>query len=178
MGKLVFLFVMMCFIGIQWKMSPFDSVIVNRAEFILLSAIPIMIMAQMPALEHLLFVSVVRSFLVLLPVPLITWYCLRVITMAHKQWVKEREEVMQFHVDDQMQVEYAQYVEHAQSLGQNYPNGDGFAMADSNGIGGADRASFEVQNSSSVKSVGGRRTTEGNALSVTKGAQSLNVERP
>ncbi len=44
--KLLFLWIMMLFIGIQWKMAPFESNVANQAEFVLLGAFPVVIMAS------------------------------------------------------------------------------------------------------------------------------------
>lgn len=96
----------MLFIGVQWKMAPFECAVANRFEFELLCALPIVIMCAMPALEDLVFVALVRAVMVLLPVPLMLWWYALLIGRGWRQHNEENAKVMQFHIEDQMQYDH------------------------------------------------------------------------
>ena len=84
--KLIFGLVMMMFIGLQWHLAPFLTPETNRAEFILLCAIPIVIMALMPSVEELPVSEYVMSMLVLLPIPLMAFFARKVVQAEWEQW--------------------------------------------------------------------------------------------
>jgi len=96
-GKLIFLFVMISFTVLQWRTDPFSNKASNQAEFILLCALPMVIVTQFDSFQVDSLdttVEVVLSILILFPVPLFCFFWGRVL---HKGFVgysaaKELEE--------------------------------------------------------------------------------------
>ena len=85
LAKLAFLAVMVLFTTIQWRVDPFIDAQANRCEFILLICTPMVIMTQMPAFQEDEvegYVNGVLSACILLPIPLLLFYCLTLIRWA------------------------------------------------------------------------------------------------
>ena len=90
--NLVFVAVMMISIGIQWRWAPFVSDGTNRAEFTLLCAVPIVIVAVIPVIQDFQFAAVMMSVMVLLPIPVMCYYGGSVVAAEWKQFVADHAE--------------------------------------------------------------------------------------
>jgi len=88
--KLVFLFVMMAFVWIQWNTRPFLTAEANQLEFILLCLLPVVIMA--PNISGTDEASVILSILVLFPIPILLFFMWRTASIEWSQVTAEHVE--------------------------------------------------------------------------------------
>ena len=94
--QMVFIMVIMVFIGIQWKMTPFISSETNQAEFILLCGLPIVITAKILSVTtDDAFPTAFLSAMVLLPVPVMILYAVRIVMKEHQRWKSGTAELPQ-----------------------------------------------------------------------------------
>ncbi len=91
--ELGFAVVLMAFVGVQVYLKPFASSHCNQAEFILLSALPIVVMSRMAAVRQYMFADLVVTVLVLLPIPLMALFVSRVVRKEWKQWVADHRDL-------------------------------------------------------------------------------------
>ena len=96
--KLALAAVIMLFVGIQVYLKPFNSTYSNQAEFILLCALPIVIMAQIPNVREYFFAELVVVILILLPVPLMAFFAYQTVK---KEWDERLENGSDFELDPQ-----------------------------------------------------------------------------
>ena len=90
--QLVFIVVVSIFVAIQWKLAPFVSAATNQAEYILLCALPIIIAAKMLSVTtSYMFPADFLSVTVLLPIPVMTFFVVRVVTKEHQRAKSEVE---------------------------------------------------------------------------------------
>ena len=92
--QLVFIVVMMMFIGIQWKLTPFLSTETNQAEYVLLCGLPIVITAKiLSVLTEYAFPADFLSAMVLLPIPVMAFYVVRIVMKEHRRLQSEEKEL-------------------------------------------------------------------------------------
>ena len=106
--QLVFIVVMMVFIGIQWKLAPFASAETNQAEYILLCAFPIIIAAKMLSMTtSYMFPVDFLSVMVLLPIPVMAFFVVRVLLrdreLSTSKMESEQEQFRSSGADIEMQ---------------------------------------------------------------------------
>jgi len=101
--KLVFLFLLMVFIWIQWHHRPFLTSEANQAEFLLLCCLPVVIMAQvLPSSSDMTDIgAIIMSIMVLLPIPLISFFIYLVMNRVWNQYNTDHDQMMKTILDDQ-----------------------------------------------------------------------------
>ena len=90
--KLVFIAAMTVFVVIQWNVAPFSSPAANSVEFFLLCAVPTVIVAVMPSVVDFEFAEVMLSVMLLLPVPLLLFFVVRLVWSQWKEWIADHVE--------------------------------------------------------------------------------------
>merc|ERR1719295_1129619 len=84
----------MMFIGIQWKLTPFLSTETNQAEYVLLCGLPIVITAKiLSVLTEYAFPADFLSAMVLLPIPVMVFYVVRIVMKEHRRLQSEEKEL-------------------------------------------------------------------------------------
>lgn len=94
--KLIFLAFLMVFIWIQWHHRPFLTSEANQAEFLLLCCLPVVIMAQVlpSSSDNAQIASIIMSVMVLVPIPLISFFVYRTMSRVWNQYNDDHQEVM------------------------------------------------------------------------------------